>query len=75
MKSKIEELARLAGFNAPSGDGYENKDSYTYFSYEQFAELLISEVLKEIYDEVQYETDFNFADRVEANAKSKFGIK
>lgn len=43
MNEKIEELARLAGFNPPHGDGYENKDSYTYFSYEQFAGLIIKE--------------------------------
>ena len=44
------------------------------FNKDKFAELIIQDVLKEIYDDVQYITDFDTADSLVASIRKHFGV-
>ena len=40
----------------------------------KFAELIIQDILKEIYDDVQYITDFDTADHLVTSVEKHFGV-
>lgn len=53
-----------------------NEETQTWeFDREKFAELLISAVIAEVRDEVQYQLDWTLADIVTERVKKEFGVK
>jgi creatinine amidohydrolase/Fe(II)-dependent formamide hydrolase-like protein len=70
MNERIKELAEQAGLLGPSSRVGKAHDAT-----EKFAELIIQDVLKEIYDDVQYITDFDTADQIVASVKKQFGVE
>lgn len=69
MNKRILELAKSVD---PIAWGQQHPDDDAWCV--KFAELIIKDVLKEIYDDVQYITDFDTADRVVASVKKHFGV-
>jgi len=84
MNERIKELAVRAGATLEKGyiglsDGQfmlvDNIDlDKTNLDLEKFAELLISAVMAEVRDEVQYEYDWTIADIVTERVKKAFGV-
>lgn len=72
MNERIQELAFQAEDYADNivDMGGEFYESYT----NKFAELIIAECLKEVCDEVQYQSDWAAADEVKARVRKHFGF-
>jgi hypothetical protein len=70
MNERIEQLARqCTEYITGTLDG-----DFEKFDYKKFAELLISEVMNVVRDEVQYEYDWALADIVTERVKKEFGV-
>jgi hypothetical protein len=72
MNERIKELYKQAGmkFYGSSGNSFDIRE----FNPEKFSELLITAVMAEVRDEVQYEYDWTIADIVTERVKKAFGV-
>lgn len=75
MNERIQKLAVEAEVWANQFEEHwaDSPDTYQLFK-EKFAELLISAVMAEVQDEIQYEYDWTLADIVTERVKKAFGV-
>jgi hypothetical protein len=73
MNERILELAKISG----AWDYFNDGDKSTIMdqqALQNFAELLITAVMAEVRDEVQYEYDWTIAEIVTERVKKAFGV-
>jgi len=73
MSNRIREIAKEAGIKMYHDESLSL--GYLDTPHKKFAELLIKETLSVVYDEVQYDCDFETADSVVEVVRRHFGIK
>jgi hypothetical protein len=75
MNKRMLELYRQAQVPYTAIDPSNNMPyQTTTFSAEKFAELIISSVMAEVRDEVQYQSGWTLADIVTERVKKEFGV-
>ena len=74
MNNRIEQLANQAGFNTIWNGAHIVFDVSTKENMKEFAELLISAVMAEVKDEVQFQCGWANAEIVENRVKNVFGV-
>jgi hypothetical protein len=75
MNKRMLELYRQAQVPYTAIDPSNNMPyQTTTFSAEKFAELLITAVMTEVRDEVQYQSGWTLADIVTERVKKEFGV-
>jgi hypothetical protein len=74
MNHRIREIAKDCGINVQDTlpGGWPNDQAVIV---EEFARSIISECLAEVFDEVQYFSDFDKAEQVSNRVKEHFGIE
>jgi hypothetical protein len=77
MNERIKELADEARIKFSAHLAHEGVDTavITRRDLNEFAELLISSVMTEVRDEVQYQFGWTLADIVTEQVKKEFGVK
>jgi hypothetical protein len=76
MNARIEQLAMEAGMSRDKfGLYFDTRDPDDGVDLEKFAQLLISAVMAEVEDEVQYQCGRANAVIVENRVKKEFGVK
>jgi hypothetical protein len=76
MNERMLELYRQAHVPYTAIDPSNNMPyQTTTFSAEKFAELLITAVMTEVRDEVQYQSGWTLADIVTERVKKEFGVE
>jgi hypothetical protein len=73
MNERILELAKISGAWDYFNDG-DKSAIMDQQALQNFAELLITAVMAEVRDEVQYEYDWTIADIVTERVKKAFGV-
>ena len=78
MNEKIKELALRSGalYSKTSDNQVEYLDHRNcIFDEIKFAELIICDVLKNVWDEVQYSTSQGIANEIDEKLKTYYGVK
>ena len=75
MNERIKELIEQSKSTKTSYFDGRGNVTQTYFDQEKFTALLITAVLAEVRDEVQYQSGWTLADIVTERVKKVFGVE